>query len=57
MTDVKLLPEVGLGAYDPLFRSTPLSQHNKVGLKCPSARPYGPYVRPSVRPFIHKMFL
>ena len=30
-----------------IFRSTPRSRPNKVGLKCPSARPY---VRTSVRP-------
>jgi len=29
---------------------TPLSRPNKVGLRCPSARPY-------VHPSVHKMFL
>jgi len=33
-----------------IFRSTPLSRPNKVGLKCPSACPY-------VHPSVHKKFL
>ena len=31
-----------------VFKSTPPSRPNKVGLKCPSARPY---VRPSTKSF------
>jgi len=37
-----------------MFRSTPPSRPNKVGLKCASARPY---VRTPVRPSVHQKFL
>jgi len=51
-----LLPFVNSIIIPVIFRSTPPSRPNKVGLKCQSARPYVLYVRPSVRPSTQKVY-